>query len=302
MVKKWTVFFISCFAVAFFLSACGKDKGTKKSAGTQRNEPAVAEKAGYEELYEKNKENFKSCLAMDLEKVLTVEGLSEYTVEGKNLKAVLTTLTGKSDLQSALDDLEKSNKDLHDDIMERINLVFSIMADHKNMEPNKKYLLFESVLDALLLIEDKALSASQEKDIAAKLQKQPSANIFKGETSLNSIKNEFNGNIDSRLSKISKIISDQKDQLQKIADRVNKKDKTLQQEYKKVSDEILLMSQSLEKMACTQMIIEKSDKKGDVLVNYLQAMKLFLELEAFKDLKAEPNENLKTGPNQKRKL
>ncbi len=293
MFKKWTVFFTSCLAVSLFLVACGKDKGAYKKDGSHRNDPVVAEKVGNEEIYENNKENFKSCLTTDLEKVLTLEGLGEYTVEGKNLKTVLTAITEKADLQGALDDLEKSNKNLHDNIMERIKLVFDLMSGQKNLEPKNKYLFFESVLDALLLIEDKVLSEAEAKNISAKLQKQPSAVIFKGESSLNSIKNEFNGNVDAILAKVSRNISAQKEQLQKITERVNKKDKSLQQEYKKISDEILQMSKSLEKMACTQMIVEKSDKKGDVLVNYLQAMKLMVELESFKGLKAEPDQQRK---------
>jgi len=282
--------------------ACQKagESGARKKPGSGRND-VVQGKMLNEDLFEKNQEVFKSCMKAQISDLLTEEGFAANTLTGKNLESVLAQITNEKDLKSSLVKLDKDNKDMHTQISTRLSLIKNLIEIKKDLPAKEKFFFIEGLSEALFPLGNKVLSREEVAAIASDFEK---SNSVLGESSklteeLNEIAetlkdenakssdnaiHEGQKRLDEKIQELSKAeaknLANKVDKIKLISKRISQKDKRLKDEYETLSKDLVEASGVLEKKACSQMVIEKSEKNGEFLNSYLQALKLRIDLES----------------------
>ncbi len=282
--------------------ACQKagESGARKKPGTGRND-VVQGKMLNEGLFEKNQEVFKGCMKAEVKDLLTEEGFAANTLTGKNLETVLAEVTSEKDLKSALVKLEADHKDMHLKVSTRLSLIKDLVEIKKDLSAKEKFLFIEGLSEALFPFEDKVLSRTDAATIAKNFENSKSA-LGEGDKladelseTVKTVKNEDGKSSANAIQEGQKRLNEKVQELSKseakkletktakvksIALRLSQKDKKLKEEYETLSKDLVVLSGTLEKKACSQMVVEKSEKNGEILRSYLQALKLNIDLES----------------------
>lgn len=283
------------------LVACQKsgESGAGKKLGSGRNDVKLGSKVADQEILTQSQETFKTCQSASLASLLNLDGFAKNTLTGKNLESALKALTNKSNLSSAVEELANSNKDLNTSIERRFSLVVELVNLNKDLSTKEKFLLSENIFEMAFPFEDHVLSADEANDWAKRAEKN-NGKVFDNEkwidelmtlvealkaSGANSAATDTNKK--AIVEKTQSFVKDQtakldakKSRIKAIADRIAKKDKTLKAEYNTLSKELVVLGGVMEMKACSQMAIEKSEMKGDLVAAFVQATKSRIELEA----------------------
>ncbi|MEK6773459.1 MAG: hypothetical protein AABY64_05940 [Bdellovibrionota bacterium] len=290
---------ITCLAImSFWVISCAKsgEKGAEKHPGSGRRDTGASSKVGNQDILEKNQETFKACLSHKLEDLLTMEFFGNNTLTGKNLTKVLGKLTGQQDLKSAVEELNNSQKELFAAVSVRFDLAVALVRLNKDLSAKEKFLFYENVFEVLFPLGENALTDDQAEEIAKKLQS-TTTSFFDNNQLVDDLSHLMENDTSDAgkkelLEKVKSFVPQQKEKIEvkkarvkAIADRIAKKDKKIKEDYDSLAKELLSLSGVLEKKACSQMAIENTENKGDVLQAYLQSLKSMIDLESMKNVK-----------------
>ncbi len=298
MKKHFTLLITGLTVMSFWVISCGKpgEKGAEKHPGSGRRDTGVSSKVGNQDILEKNQEAFKSCLSHKLDDLLTMESFAKDTLTGKNLTKVLAQITAKENLKSALEELDNSRQELSVAVSVRFDLAVELVRLNKDLNGKDKFLFYENAFEVLFPLGENALTDDQAEEIAKKMQS-TTTSFFDNNQLVDDLshlmtnntsgagKKEILEKVKSFVPKQNEKIENKKARVKAIADRIAKKDKKIKEDYDSLAKELLSLSGALEKKACSQMAIENTEKKGDVLQAYLQSVKSMIDLESMKNIK-----------------
>jgi len=290
--------------VSLWLGACSKQSlSGQRNQGKDKDKAEKAQTAGdvnlqTTELLDIENNLLNECLTKSYEDLLNpAAGFSKYTLTGKNLEKILTSLTKTKTWIEAQAVTKNDFKVLHADLNQRFELAKNILNLRSDLSGKEKFLFFEGLIEAVFPMDDALLNNDEVALIVKDLIK-GDVLYFENTEEINALMRlvaETNKGTDKEKAKAKKDLIAQvepisADQAEKLAKRLSfvkqtseliaKKDASLVERQNEVSTDLVTTSGILEMKACSQMIIQKTEKKGDLTLGFAQAMRASIDLES----------------------